>query len=156
MFCEGGCACGAVRYGLKTSPLVVHACHCRDCQRLTGAAYATNAGIEENNVQLISGELKSFNRKGGSGADHEVFSCSLCSTAVWSKYAGGVSMLFLRVGTFDNPELVSPHTHIFTRSKHPSVVLPSDVPAFQEFYTSRRGVWPEESVARLKAARDGG
>lgn len=156
MFCEGGCSCGAVRYGLKTNPLVVHACHCRDCQRLTGAAYATNAGIEENNVELISGELKSFVRQGGSGTEHEVFFCSKCPTVVWSKFPGAVSLLFVRVGTFDNPDQVSPHTHIFTRSKHPSVVLPDDLPTFEAFYSSRRGVWPEESVARLKAARDAG
>jgi len=36
---EGGCACGAVRYRLTAPPLIVHACHCRDCQKLTGSAF---------------------------------------------------------------------------------------------------------------------
>jgi len=43
---EGGCACGATRYKLTASPLIVHACHCRDCQRLTGGAFVINLWIE--------------------------------------------------------------------------------------------------------------
>jgi hypothetical protein len=41
----GGCACGAARYRLTAAPLIVHACHCRDCQRLTGGAFALNMGL---------------------------------------------------------------------------------------------------------------
>ncbi len=36
---EGGCSCGAIRYKLTNTPLIVHACHCRDCQRVTGSAF---------------------------------------------------------------------------------------------------------------------
>jgi hypothetical protein len=47
---EGGCACGAMRYRLTAAPLIVHACHCRDCQRLTGDAFALNTWIERRFV----------------------------------------------------------------------------------------------------------
>ena len=43
---EGGCACGAVRYRLKSAPMIVHCCHCRDCQRQTGSAFVINVLIE--------------------------------------------------------------------------------------------------------------
>jgi hypothetical protein len=142
-----------VRYALKTHPLVVHACHCRDCQRLTGAVYAVNAWIEEDGVELLSGELSSFRRQGDSGRDHDVYSCSNCGTVVWTVYHGAVGCLFVRVGTFDDSAVVSPHVHIYTRSKHPSVILPDDVPSFEGYYPSRNGVWPEESLARFKAAK---
>jgi hypothetical protein len=42
---EGGCSCGAVRYRLESAPMFVHCCHCRDCQRQTGSAFAINALI---------------------------------------------------------------------------------------------------------------
>ena len=45
---EGGCACRTVRYKLTASPLIVHACHCRDCQRLTGGPFVINVWIEGN------------------------------------------------------------------------------------------------------------
>jgi hypothetical protein len=36
----GGCLCGAVRYSLNAAPLLVHACHCHDCQSVSGSAYS--------------------------------------------------------------------------------------------------------------------
>jgi hypothetical protein len=39
---EGGCACGTIRYRQTASPLIVHACHCRDCQRLAGGPFVIN------------------------------------------------------------------------------------------------------------------
>ena len=43
---EGGCACGKMRYRLESKPMIVHCCHCRDCQRQTGSAFVLNALIE--------------------------------------------------------------------------------------------------------------
>ncbi|MCZ6473292.1 MAG: aldehyde-activating protein, partial [SAR324 cluster bacterium] len=57
-----------------------------------------------------------------------------------------------RVGTLDNPDLLAPNVHIFTRSKHPAVQLPTDVPAFDISY-DREQLWPAESLARLKAMK---
>ena len=47
---EGGCACQAVRYRMETRPLFVHCCHCRWCQRETGASFALNAMIETDRL----------------------------------------------------------------------------------------------------------
>lgn len=151
MFAEGGCDCGAVRYRLQRPPLIVHACHCRDCQRLTGAAYATNAWIEKELVEVLSGSLQVYRRKGGSGSDHEVHSCSACGTTVFSDYrrAPG-NHWWVRVGTLDDPSLCTPDVHIFTRSKHPAVVLPEGTPVFEVYY-ERDKVWRAESLARMEA-----
>ena len=37
---SGGCACGAIRYETEADPIVMVNCHCRDCQRAVGTAYA--------------------------------------------------------------------------------------------------------------------
>ncbi|MCZ6629479.1 MAG: GFA family protein [SAR324 cluster bacterium] len=153
MFCEGGCSCGELRYGLKTKPVFVHACHCRLCQRLTGGAFVMNAIIEKDAVELLSGTPVSHRLQGGSGSDHDVYFCRNCGTYVWSEYHRFPgSAWFIRVGTLDNPDLLAPDVHIFTRSKHPAVQLPTDVPAFDISY-DREQLWPAESLARLKAMK---
>ena len=54
---EGGCTCGHVRYRMTSNPLIVHGCHCRWCQRQSGGAFAINALIEADRVELTSGEV---------------------------------------------------------------------------------------------------
>ncbi|MGH6927083.1 MAG: GFA family protein, partial [Dongiaceae bacterium] len=43
---DGGCTCRDLRYRMTSKPLFVHCCHCRWCQRETGASFALNAMIE--------------------------------------------------------------------------------------------------------------
>ena len=50
---EGGCACGKVQYRLTSSPMFVHCCHCLNCQRQTGSAFALNLLIEATQVELL-------------------------------------------------------------------------------------------------------
>ncbi|MCH8076994.1 MAG: GFA family protein [SAR324 cluster bacterium] len=116
MFCEGGCACGAVRYTLQTRPIFVHACHCLNCQRLTGGAFAVNAIIEKNRVALLAGEPAACQLKGGSGQPQDVYFCATCGTHVWNDYhIFPGNTWFVRVGTFDDPALLEPDVHIYTR-----------------------------------------
>ena len=148
----GGCACGAIRYKLTASPLIVHACHCRDCQRVTGSAFVVNIWIERKFVETDSPAPKSFRLAGGSGKPHDVFFCGECGVYIWSRYHGAPGdFLFVRAGTLDNPDAVQPDVHIFTRSKLPWLNLPADAPAFESFYKLAE-VWRPESLARLRAA----
>jgi hypothetical protein len=147
---EGGCSCGAIRYKLTESPLIVHACHCRDCQRVTGSGFVINIWIEKDFVESSGATPKSVTLKGGTGQDHDAFFCDSCGTYVWSRYhvAPG-DALFVRAGTLDNPDAVTPDVHIFTRSKLRWLRLPEGALAFETAYSIEK-VWPEESKARLR------
>src|SRR5579862_9820376 len=106
---EGGCACGKVRYRLTAAPLIVHACHCRDCQRLSGGAFALNLWIERRFVEAGDAPLRSVMLTAGSGKPHEVFRCPECGTALWSKYhAAPGDTVLLRAGTLDDPQAITP------------------------------------------------
>jgi len=147
---EGGCSCGRIRYTLQSTPLIVHACHCRDCQRVTGSAFVTNIWIERKFVEVSGAEPKSFRLKGGSGKAHDVFFCETCGTYVWSRYqVTRGDMLFVRAGTLDDPTAVRPDVHIFTRTKVPWLELPKGVPAFETIYKIDQ-FWPAESKERLR------
>jgi len=146
---DGGCACGSVRYVLDNEPLVVHACHCRDCQLLSGTAFATNAWIMRSDLEVLQGDLTAASFKAGSGKEHRVLRRSQCGTQLWSEYAGAFpGTVFLRVGTLDEPRSLQPDIHIFTRSKQPWITLPPDVPAFETFYPIQ-ATWKPESLARV-------
>ncbi len=145
---EGGCACGAVRYKLTAEPLIVHACHCRDCQRLSGGAFALNIWIERRCVECTHTGLVAMTVPAGSGKPQEIFRCPDCGTALWSKYhAAPGDTVLLRAGTLDHPETIAPDVHIFTRSKLPWLQLPAGVPAFEAFYKLAE-LWPPESLQR--------
>ena len=150
---EGGCTCGAVRYRVVAPPLFVHCCHCRWCQRESGAAFALNALIEADRVQLLAGTPEAVITPSASGKGQKISRCPVCRIALWSNYAGaGDAVRFVRVGTLDNPDAMPPDIHIFTMSKQPWVVLPQDKPAVAEFYDIRK-TWPKESLERRAAMR---
>ena len=145
---EGGCTCRAVRYRMTSGPMVVHCCHCRWCQRETGAAFALNALIESERLQLLRGEVVLVDTPSASGAGQQIARCPKCKVALWSNYAGaGDSVRFVRVGTLDDPDRLPPDIHIFTASKQPWVVLPPGTPAVEEYYRASE-LWPKESLAR--------
>ena len=150
---EGGCTCRNVRYRMTSAPLFVHCCHCRWCQRETGAAFALNALIEADRVIHLKAEPELVNTPSQSGKGQRIARCPACRVAVWSNYAGGGDAVrFIRVGTLDEPDRLRPDIHIYTSSKQPWLVLPGDVPAVPEFYELET-YWPRESLERRAALR---
>ena len=151
MFLDGGCDCRTVRYRLTRRPLFVHCCHCRWCQRESGAAFALNALIETSCVALLQAAPLSVVTPSNSGKGQVILRCPDCHLALWSHYAGaGTKLSFVRVGTLDQPDRLPPDIHIFTASKQPWVILPPNVPAVPEYY-DRKQFWPPESLERRRA-----
>src|SRR5579862_2256408 len=148
---RGGCDCRAVRYALHDAPLIVHCCHCRWCQRESGAAFALNALIEADRVELVSGSPEVVPTPSASGKGQRISRCPVCRIALWSNYAGaGEALRFVRVGTLDDPDSFPPDIHIFTESKQPWVVIPPGARAVSQYYKSAE-VWSEASLARRRA-----
>jgi hypothetical protein len=152
---EGGCACGEVRYRLNAAPMIVHCCHCRDCQRQTGGGFAVNALIETDRIEMLSGAPVAVSMPTDSGRPHDIHRCPTCEIAVSSDYGRRGIMRFVRATTLDDPQALAPDVHIFTRSKLPWVGLPADVPAFDIYYDMAQ-LWPAESLARREALLGGG
>ena len=150
---EGGCTCRQVRYRLIGTPLIVHACHCRWCQRETGTAHALNALYEADRVVHTAGEPEIVVTPSASGQGQKIARCPACRVAVWSNYPqAGPAVRFVRVGTMDNPDLCPPDIHIFTSSKQPWVTLSPGPKTVPEFY-DLDAVWSAESLERLRIMR---
>ena len=149
---EGGCACGDVRYRLTSDPMFVHCCHCTWCQRESGAAFALNAMIERDRLELCQGSPSLVPTPSESGGSQKFYRCPSCQVALWSHYAmaTGDKIAFVRVGTLDEPGRFRPDVHIFTSTKQPWLELGARVPVFSEFY-DREEIWPPDALARYKA-----
>ncbi len=83
---QGGCACGAIRYRVTEKPLIVHACHCLDCQRHTGSAFVINLWIERKFVVADYSLLKTHRLTAGTGQPHDIYYCPNCGIRLWSHY----------------------------------------------------------------------
>jgi len=146
---EGGCACGAVRYRLRSDPLVIHCCHCLNCQRQTGSAFVINLMIEADRVELLAGSPQPVEVPRDDGTTQRIFRCPNCQVAVFSEY-GRPELRYVRAGTLDEPSGLSPDVHIFTKSKVSWVRIPESVPAFEVYYDTKT-LWPAASLEHLDA-----
>jgi hypothetical protein len=152
---DGGCTCGAVRFRMSSAPMFVHCCHCRWCQRETGASFALNALIEADRVKLLEGQPDIVDTPSNSGKGQRIARCPQCRIALWSNYAGAGDLVrFVRVGTLDDPDRLPPDVHIFTASKQPWVRLVDGVAAFAEYYERER-LWPAASLERRRVLMAG-
>jgi hypothetical protein len=132
---DGKCLCGRVKYRVIGKPHAVNCCHCRDCQRMTGSAFAVNALFAATQVEILSPEL-SENDVTVDADGSRTWRCSECGLVLFAEHrAFGQALRFVRVGTLDSGENFVPDTHYFVRSKHPWVVIPDGVPAWDTLPT---------------------
>jgi len=139
--------------------MFVHCCHCRDCQKQAGSAFAINALIERGRIELMAGEPVPHEMKTDSGRPHDIYRCPKCLSALWSDYGRRKVMAFVRVATLDKPSALPPDVHIFTRSKLGWVDLSRQAPGATtgrpagvfEVYYDMKAEWPAESLARRAA-----
>jgi hypothetical protein len=136
---------------METKPMIVHCCHCRWCQRESGAAFALNAMLESDRLTVLSGQAELVHTPSASGQGQDIARCPKCRLALWSHYpSSGPVLSFVRVGTLDEPDRLPPDIHIFTSTKQPWIDIPPGAPAVPEYY-DREQLWPEQSLERRRA-----
>jgi hypothetical protein len=114
----GGCSCGAVRYEASAEPVAMVNCHCRDCQRASGSAFAAVMVVPAAAVR-IRGELKYHTTLGENGGTVERGFCPACGSRVANRLGRLPQIVGLMAGSLDDPSLFRPTADIFTASAHP-------------------------------------
>jgi hypothetical protein len=133
---KGGCLCGAVRYTAEADPMSATICHCRDCQKFTGSAFAALIRVSKEKL-AIEGTLKTFSSLGGSGNPLLRHFCPECGSSIAEEPGARPGIIVLNVGTFDDPTIAKPAQEIFCDAALPWVEVHGDIPRFAKRPTSR-------------------
>jgi hypothetical protein len=120
----GGCNCGAVRFEV-TEPLVMASyCHCRRCQRRSGAAASPNAHPAPGSVRIVSGEDRLRGWTPPDGAEKAF--CGDCGSALFARDPDGGEVLAIRMGAFDADPGLRPSLRQFVGYAAPWEPIPDD------------------------------
>jgi hypothetical protein len=120
----GGCNCGAVRYEV-TAPLVKASyCHCRRCQRRSGAAASASAHPAQDAFRIVAGEerLRMWQPEGGG----EKWFCGDCGSSIYGRNLSHPESIAIRMGTFDRDPGIRPSVRAFVADAAPWEDLPGD------------------------------
>ncbi len=122
----GGCLCGACRYVARAEPINVRACHCRLCQKATGAPFYARVLAPLDAVE-ITGPVGWF----ASSSELRRGFCTLCGTTLFSERAAQ-GVIGLTMGSLDEPNDFRPAEHIWVSSKQAWIVLDDGLPRYDE------------------------
>ena len=112
----GGCLCGAVRYEARGQPVFAGHCHCRDCQRATGAGHASYMGMPRQQVK-VSGETRMFSILADSGLPANRLFCPTCGSQIMAADSATPDIITIFAGTLDDTSLFNPQAAIYVRSR---------------------------------------
>ena len=130
---EGGCLCGSVRYRAYGKPSRTSVCHCTDCQRRTGSAFAVVAHFKHENLEITGGALSTYEYR--SDESHRCIRlefCPRCGTTVTLTSDQSPGGRTVSGGTFDEPGWLRIERHVWTRSAVPWMVYPHGVEIFEK------------------------
>ncbi len=114
---HGSCLCGAIRYQLFNEPQALSHCHCTQCQKAHGAAFASYASVPRTALSIVSGleSLKGYQSSPGVTRQF----CAHCGSSLFWHDAGGqfADWISLAVATLDTPWAPGKSRHVWLDSR---------------------------------------
>lgn len=110
--------CAAVRYAMSEPLRFALFCHCRDCQKITGAGHSALFGAARPTT-TITGKLSQFEYRADSGATMTSAVCATCGNPIFKLSSRHEALYFFHAATLDRPEMFSPKRAVWTRSAQP-------------------------------------
>ena len=126
----GSCLCGAVRYAItgRIGPVVY--CHCSQCRKANGTAFAANANVRQTDIAFLAGRDRISEYESSPGK-HRAF-CARCGAPIYSRTAADPEHLRVRLGTLDEDPGRRPLAHCWVSSKAPWFDISDGLPQFPE------------------------
>jgi hypothetical protein len=115
---------------VTAEPYTVYACHCHDCQRRTGSAFALSMIVKREAVELLHGEPAVYAAALPDGRMKRGRLCAACGTRLWGEPARA-PVAVVQSGVLDPGHGITPVAHQWMSEAQPWVVLPPGVPRFE-------------------------
>lgn len=138
---RGGCLCGGARYRLGARPLAVNACHCKDCQRLSGGDATVSVHMRAEAVTLETGDLVRHRRTADSGRLIDAARCAVCGTRLFHEPVSAPDLVLVAVGTLDDTRWAIPTSHIWLSRSNGMMKPADDALAFADGPPDRQTMW---------------
>lgn len=130
---KGGCYCGAVRYEIHGALLRFLNCHCPDCRKFSGSAFAAVLATEANGFQVVRGEDQ-LTPYSSSPGKQRLF-CRTCGCHLFARAENRPGLVLVRAGTLDDDPPLRPEAHIWVSAKAPWYEITDRLPQFAEGMT---------------------
>src|SRR3954464_9680612 len=128
---SGSCACGLVTYRCTSAPIAMLNCHCRDCQRSSGAPYASGVVVMSSDLE-IRGTPKTHTVRASSGKITSRSFCADCGTPLFTRSEVNPQFTSIRFPSLDDASVFAPMLDIWTSSAQRWVCLDEKLPHFAE------------------------
>jgi len=132
---KGGCYCGAVKFEISSKINNIIYCHCSECRKLQGSAYATNGVVDSKNFSIIQGEDALTAHK--LSTTQTRYFCKFCGSPVKSENTEIQGKVRVRLGTIDSDIKEKPQAHIFVGSKAGWDHIDDSLPKFNGYELGR-------------------
>jgi len=132
---QGSCLCGTVRFEIHGPIRNIVCCHCSQCRRAQGSAFATNGVVQSNDFRIVSGEnaLSRFDLSPGQSR----YFCTTCGSPIYSKSAEKPHLVRIRLGTVESAIDERPIAHIFNTSKANWEDICGELPQYESYEPGR-------------------
>jgi len=132
---NGGCLCGKVRFEITGKIQDIIYCHCSQCRKAQGSAFATNGNIDIKGFKFISGENELTGYESSPGLTK--YFCKYCGSPIISKNASNPNKVRVRLGVIESDIIERPVAHIFVTSKANWEDIEGDLPQYETYEPNR-------------------
>ena len=122
------CRCGQLRAVASGTPTRISVCHCLDCQKRSGSAFAAQVRFRASDV-TTTGQANTFTATGDNGAAHFHF-CPDCGSTVTYTNDSMPGVIAIALGAFDDPYFVTPTVSVWEERQHEWLEIAGDVEHF--------------------------
>ena len=128
----GGCFCGAIRYKVRGPVMASAACHCRDCQYVSGGAPAYVFVVSKPSIEITKGIPAHYDNTSDSGNRRRRYFCGSCGTPLFAEDSAYPDIVSIKVGSLDDPSLYRPAAQFWVSSAPVWHPIDANLPQFDK------------------------
>ena len=129
----GSCFCKTVQYRIKSAISMAVNCHCNNCKKITGGAFASLAVVREKHLEITSGEesLATYQLS----ENLKKYFCHHCGTPIFNRNSRYPGRCMMALGSLDNPAIVAPSVNVHCENRLAWVNLDETLQNFEQEYS---------------------